>query len=92
MNFIGKKNYLWPIFYLYLFVLFYFIFTLVYIIFYVISVINKMDVRKQQEEKFREACCYGDADAVMNLISKGVNVNSQHEINGWWVILIWILR
>lgn len=42
-----------------------------------------MDVQKQEEEKFREACCFGDIDAIMTLISRGVNVNSQHEINGW---------
>lgn len=42
-----------------------------------------MDLQKQQEEKFREACCFGDTDAVMTLISRGVNVNSPHEINGW---------
>lgn len=42
-----------------------------------------MELQKQQEEKLREACCYGDTDAVMTLISRGVNVNSQHEINGW---------
>jgi len=35
------------------------------------------------EEKLREAACFGDIDGVKELISKGVNVNSQHDINGW---------
>jgi len=35
------------------------------------------------EEKLREAACFGDIDGVKDLISKGVNVNSQHDINGW---------
>lgn len=35
------------------------------------------------EEKLREAACFGDIDGVKELLSKGVNVNSQHDINGW---------
>lgn len=35
------------------------------------------------EEKLREAACFGDIDGVKELISKGVNVNTQHDINGW---------
>jgi len=35
------------------------------------------------EEKLREAACFGDIDGVKELINKGVNVNSQHDINGW---------
>lgn len=35
------------------------------------------------EEKLREAACFGDIDGVKELITKGVNVNSQHDINGW---------
>jgi len=35
------------------------------------------------EEKLREAACFGDIDGVKDLIAKGVNVNSQHDINGW---------
>eukprot|EP00088_Acartia_fossae_P003582 TRINITY_DN11512_c0_g1_i1.p1 TRINITY_DN11512_c0_g1~~TRINITY_DN11512_c0_g1_i1.p1 ORF type:complete len:289 (-),score=79.16 TRINITY_DN11512_c0_g1_i1:680-1546(-) len=35
------------------------------------------------EEKLREAACFGDIDGVKELLSHGVNVNAQHEINGW---------
>jgi len=35
------------------------------------------------EEKLREAACFGDIDGVKELIAHGVNVNAQHEINGW---------
>jgi len=35
------------------------------------------------EEKLREAACFGDIDGVKELMGKGVNVNSQHDINGW---------
>ncbi|KAK4288272.1 hypothetical protein Pmani_038691 [Petrolisthes manimaculis] len=42
-----------------------------------------MDIQKQNEEKLREACCYGDNEAVLALLSRGIDVNSQHEINGW---------
>ena len=35
------------------------------------------------EEKLREAACFGDLDGVKELVNKGVNVNSQHDINGW---------
>ena len=42
-----------------------------------------MDVARLDEEKLREAACYGDLDAVRALVKKGVNVNSQHNINGW---------
>jgi len=35
------------------------------------------------EEKLREAACFGDIDGVKELLSRGVNVNSQHDINGW---------
>ena len=34
------------------------------------------------EEKLREAACFGDIDGVKDLVAKGVNVNSQHDING----------
>jgi len=40
--------------------------------------INKLD-----EEKLREAACYGDVEAVSALLKKGVNINAQHTINGW---------
>lgn len=42
-----------------------------------------MESSKLDEEKLREAACYGDLEAVQMLIKKGVNVNSQHTINGW---------
>jgi len=35
------------------------------------------------EEKLREAACFGDIDGVKELMKGGVNVNSQHDINGW---------
>jgi len=35
------------------------------------------------EEKLREAACFGDIDGVKELLSRGVNVNAQHDINGW---------
>jgi len=35
------------------------------------------------EEKLREASCFGDIDGVKELLAHGVNVNAQHEINGW---------
>lgn len=35
------------------------------------------------EEKLREAACFGDIDGVKELLAHGVNVNAQHEINGW---------
>ena len=38
---------------------------------------------KQQEEKLREAACVGDEEAVRALVEKGVNINSQHSMNGW---------
>merc|ERR1712071_59615 len=44
---------------------------------------GKMDNSRVEEEKLREAACYGDLDAVCTLIKKGVNINSQHNINGW---------
>jgi len=42
-----------------------------------------MDNTRVDEEKLREAACYGDLEAVGILIKKGVNINSQHNINGW---------
>jgi len=42
-----------------------------------------MDQNKVFEDKLREAACFGDEDAVRKLVEKGVNINSQHEINGW---------
>lgn len=42
-----------------------------------------MEPCKGFEDKLREAACFGDEEAVCKLVEKGVNVNSQHEINGW---------
>ncbi|XP_067122454.1 ankyrin repeat domain-containing protein 40-like [Centruroides vittatus] len=42
-----------------------------------------MDAAKLSEEKLREASCFGDEEAVRKLIERGVNINAQHEINGW---------
>ena len=42
-----------------------------------------MDVGKIDEEKLREAACYGDLDTIRILVKKGVDVNAQHSINGW---------
>ncbi|XP_047470060.1 ankyrin repeat domain-containing protein 40-like isoform X1 [Penaeus chinensis] len=42
-----------------------------------------MEAQKQNEEKLREACCYGDNEAVIALVTRGANINSKHEINGW---------
>lgn len=45
-----------------------------------------MESAKLEEEKVREAACYGDLDAIRVLVTKGVNINSQHSINGWLVL------
>jgi len=37
----------------------------------------------EMEEKLREAACFGDIEGVKELIARAVNVNSQHDINGW---------
>jgi hypothetical protein len=42
-----------------------------------------MDAVKIDEEKLREAACYGDLDAIRIFINTGVNLNAQHSINGW---------
>ena len=38
---------------------------------------------KLLEENLREAACFGNLDKVRDLIRIGVNVNAQHDINGW---------
>jgi len=43
-----------------------------------------MEVNNFDEEKLREATCYGDIESVQKLVGKGVNVNSQNKINGWY--------
>merc|ERR1719187_1275277 len=35
------------------------------------------------QSRSSEAACFGDIDGVKELMGKGVNVNSQHDINGW---------
>ncbi|KAK7063300.1 Ankyrin repeat domain-containing protein 40 [Halocaridina rubra] len=42
-----------------------------------------MDPQKQNEEKLREACCYGDNEALASLIARGTNINCKHDVNGW---------
>ncbi|XP_042236373.1 ankyrin repeat domain-containing protein 40-like isoform X2 [Homarus americanus] len=42
-----------------------------------------MELQKQNEEKLREACCYGDNEGVIALVTRGTNINSKHDINGW---------
>ena len=44
---------------------------------------NSMFEAAMNEEKLREASCYGDLEAIRTLLKKGVNINSQHSINGW---------
>lgn len=44
---------------------------------------NSLD--KELQEQLREASAIGDIDEVRALVESGVNVNSQNEINGWWV-------
>jgi len=44
-----------------------------------------VDHEKLLEENLREACSLGDIEAVEALISKGVNINSRNEVNGWLV-------
>ncbi|KAF5270194.1 hypothetical protein FQR65_LT05674 [Abscondita terminalis] len=35
------------------------------------------------EEKFREAACVGDTEALQTLISQNIDVNSKNAVNGW---------
>jgi hypothetical protein len=39
------------------------------------------------EEKLREAACYGDVYTLAELVRKGVDVNSANTVNGWCVTL-----
>ncbi|KYO31068.1 ankyrin repeat domain-containing protein 40 [Alligator mississippiensis] len=39
--------------------------------------------QKEQQERLREAAAVGDFEEVQRLVSLGVDVNSQNEINGW---------
>ncbi|CAG0903022.1 unnamed protein product [Cyprideis torosa] len=38
---------------------------------------------KVEEDKLREASCYGDLEAVQSLVRNGVNVNSTNAVNKW---------
>ena len=38
---------------------------------------------ENSEENLREACCYGDLEAIQRLIAKGTPINSQNKMNGW---------
>lgn len=40
------------------------------------------------EEKLREAACIGDIEAVLNIVSQNIDVNSQNSVNGWYLIII----
>ncbi|XP_076326408.1 ankyrin repeat domain-containing protein 40-like isoform X2 [Tachypleus tridentatus] len=42
-----------------------------------------MEHQKSLEDKLREAACYGDEESIRLLLSKGVNINTQQDINGW---------
>lgn len=42
-----------------------------------------MDRMKYLEEQLREASCLGDIESVCELVSKGIDINAQHEMNGW---------
>ncbi|XP_008473369.1 ankyrin repeat domain-containing protein 40-like [Diaphorina citri] len=42
-----------------------------------------MDRVKYLEEQLREASCLGDFEAVCELVSKGIDINAQHDMNGW---------
>lgn len=45
--------------------------------------VREMDRTKMLEDSLREASCVGDIEVVEELLNKGVNVNSKHDINGW---------
>lgn len=42
-----------------------------------------MERYKKLEEDLREAACNGDIDVVLEILSKGINVDARHTINGW---------
>jgi hypothetical protein len=45
--------------------------------------VGGMDRTKVLEDSLREASCVGDIEVVEELLNKGVNVNTKHDINGW---------
>ena len=40
-----------------------------------------------EEEQLRESACYGDVESLKTLIRTGVDVNSQHKINGTFLTI-----
>ncbi|GIX85709.1 ankyrin repeat domain-containing protein 40 [Caerostris extrusa] len=42
-----------------------------------------MNSERRNEELLREACALGDEDGIRKLLEAGIDVNSQHSINGW---------
>ncbi|XP_073996847.1 ankyrin repeat domain-containing protein 40-like isoform X2 [Rhodnius prolixus] len=50
-----------------------------------------MDRQKVLEDNLRKAACEGDFDVVLEILSKGTNVNARHAINGW-TALHWASR
>lgn len=46
---------------------------------------SSISLDKELQEQLREASAIGDIDEVRVLVESGVNINSQNEINGWWV-------
>lgn len=43
-----------------------------------------MNSDKRNEELLREASALGDEEGVRALIVSGVDINSQHSVNGWY--------
>lgn len=44
-----------------------------------------MNSEKRNEDFLREASALGDEEGVRKLLEAGVDVNSQHSINGWYL-------
>uniref|UniRef100_A0A8D8M4X5 Ankyrin repeat domain-containing protein 40 n=1 Tax=Cacopsylla melanoneura TaxID=428564 RepID=A0A8D8M4X5_9HEMI len=42
-----------------------------------------MERMKYFEEQLRESACLGDIETVCELIAKGIDINAQHDMNGW---------
>lgn len=45
--------------------------------------VQEMVDNKLLEERLREAACFGDFETLEELISRGVNINSRNNVNGW---------
>jgi hypothetical protein len=52
---------------------------------------TQIQTPKIVEEDLREAACDGDRDRVRNLLQKGVQIDSQNSMNGWWVLNLIII-